>query len=129
MSLLSTQHLCCRYNGTPDILKGIDLALTPGDFVGVIGPNGSGKSTLIKALSGVMPPSSGTVLLLQKPLNAYPRKNVARRLAVIPQETEITFDFTVSEIVLMGRTPHLGRFQSLRRHDMEIVEAAMQALR
>lgn len=125
MPLLSTQYLFCRYNGTPDILKGVNLSLNPGDFVGVIGPNGSGKSTLIKALSGVLPSSSGIVLLFDRPLDTFPRRDVARRLAVIPQETEITFDFTVSEIVLMGRTPHLGRFQSLRRRDMDVVEEAM----
>lgn len=125
MSLLSAANLSYRYGDDPEVLKGIDISLEQGDFLGVIGPNGSGKSTLIRALCGGLQPTSRAVSLLGRPLSAFTHREVAQRIAVIPQDTEIAFDFTAEEIITMGRLPHLRRFQSLRRRDLDVIDEAM----
>jgi iron complex transport system ATP-binding protein len=107
------------------ILRDFDLDVSRGDFVGLLGPNGSGKSTCVRLLSGVVRPLSGTVLLDGTSLADLPRRTVARRLAVVPQLTAPTFAFTVREFVMMGRTPHLGRLQSERKEDHEVVTEAL----
>lgn len=96
-----------------------------GDFVGVLGPNGCGKSTLIRALSGVLPLEAGDVRLFGKPVSSLSRREVARQIAVIPQDRGALFAFSVMEVVLMGRTPHIGRFEAVRQKD---VDAAIWAL-
>ena len=81
-------------------------------FVGILGPNGSGKTTLLRLLSGTLPPARGTVPLDGATSRAVPRTALARRMAVVPQETHLAFDYTVLEVALMGRYPHLGRSRS-----------------
>lgn len=94
--------------GLPPILAEFTLALTPGVFTGVIGPNGSGKSTLVRALSRALKPSQGAVLLDEKDLYAgYSARSSAQTIAVVPQETSVSLDFSVRDIVRMGRAPHL----------------------
>ena len=97
-----------------------------GEFLGVIGPNGSGKSTLIRALTGILSPESGTVELNGQNIAHLSTKEIARTLAVIPQDTTVHFNFTVLEMALMGRTPHLSRLQRASQSDYE---CALKALR
>jgi iron complex transport system ATP-binding protein len=92
-------------------VDGVSLAVPAGSVIGVLGPNGSGKTTLIKLLSGALAPRSGTIQLDGKALGGYGKAELARRLAVVPQDTHLAFDYTVLEIVLMGRYPRLGAFQ------------------
>ena len=122
---LLADGLVCDYGNEP-VLKGIDLTLWPGGFVGVIGPNGCGKSTLIRALSGVLPLRSGRVMLNGRPIREMSRREVAREIAVIPQDTTMMFAFTVMEVVLMGRTPHIGRFEAVRPRDLEVATWALE---
>lgn len=122
--ILTAADLHCAY-GDVEILKGVDLYLHAGDFVGIIGPNGSGKSTLLRALSGTLPASRGEITLFGKQLSDLSRREIARRIAVIPQDTPVLFAFSVMDIVLMGRTPHIGRFRGLREGDMEIALRAL----
>src|SRR5512138_3327030 len=84
------------------ILRGLDLALRPGEMVGILGPNGSGKTTLLRVASGVLHPRGGSVELQGQPLRALGRREVARRLAVVPQEVFVPFALSAAEIVLMG---------------------------
>jgi len=105
----------------------VSLRVDGGAIVGVLGPNGSGKTTLIKLLSGAMPPTAGTVALEGRPLATTPRAALARRMAVVPQETHLAFDYTVLEIVLMGRYPRLGAFQIEGPDDMAAAHEALIA--
>ena len=92
------------------VIRGVSLSVPRGGFLGILGPNGSGKTTLLKLIGGAIAPTSGTVRLDGRQVSAIPRRELARRLAVVPQETHLAFDYTALEIVLMGRYPHLGAF-------------------
>lgn len=109
-----------------EILKDISFNVECGGFVAVIGPNGSGKSTLLKNISAALTPRQGVVLIDQQ--NVYKMKSgeLAKKMAVVPQETDAQFPFTVLETVLMGRMPHLRRFQGEGERDMAIARWAMQ---
>ena len=108
-------------------LGGVSVALEPGSLTGLLGPNGCGKTTLLKVLAGVLAPHEGNVTLEGQPLAGMARRDVARRIAVVPQETHPAFDFTVLEIVLMGRHPHLGAFQLEGPSDLAIAREALAA--
>lgn len=109
------------------VLEDISFHIRGGDFVGIIGPNGSGKSTLLKNMSRVLAPQGGAIYLAEEDLEKIPRGRLARKIAVVPQETAVNFAFTVEEVVLMGRTPHLGRFQWEGPEDRRIAREAMEA--
>jgi iron complex transport system ATP-binding protein len=95
--------------------------------LGILGPNGSGKTTLLRLLSGTRAPMAGDVLLDGTPLGRLSRRAIARRIAVVPQETHLAFDYTVMEMVLMGRHPHLGLFELEGPRDFEIARDALRA--
>jgi iron complex transport system ATP-binding protein len=107
------------------ILDEVTVTLTPGVLTTIIGPNGSGKSTLLRVLAGVWPLTDGAVTLDGESLLQMPRREVARRLSFLPQETRCDFAFTVEEIVAMGRHPHRGRFAAENAHDREAVHDAL----
>lgn len=112
--------------GTP-IIAGVTVEVRPGGFTGILGPNGSGKTTLLKILSGTLRPARGRVTLDGIDLNGIPRTLLARRMAVVPQETQLAFDYSVLEVVLMGRYPHLGAFEIEGPADFEIAREALRA--
>jgi iron complex transport system ATP-binding protein len=107
------------------ILNGISLCLEPGELLAIVGPNGSGKSSLLRALAGLWQPSAGEVLLDQKSLTRYSRRELARHISFVPQDTRIGFAFTVEELVSMGRYPHRGRFAREDARDRAAVQSAM----
>jgi len=92
-------------------LADVSVEITPGSLTGLLGPNGCGKTTLLKLLCGVLRPHGGAVMLDDRPLSAFTRRELARHIAVVPQETHPAFDYSAMEMVLMGRHPHLGAFQ------------------
>ncbi len=92
-------------------LANVSVEITPGSLTGLLGPNGCGKTTLLKLLCGVLRPQGGTIALDGRLLASLTRRELARRVAVVPQETHPAFDYSVMEMVLMGRHPHLGAFQ------------------
>jgi iron complex transport system ATP-binding protein len=106
-------------------LEDVSLCVQPGEVVGLLGPNGSGKSTLIKILSGVLPYTQGHVRLDGRDLRHLPRREVAKSLAVVPQEPIFSFPFTALEIVLMGRYPHLGGFVFESARDVALAREAL----
>ncbi|MDD2777483.1 MAG: ABC transporter ATP-binding protein [Methanocellales archaeon] len=122
---LRINNIACRYEST-SVLEDIELSALGGDFIGVIGPNASGKSTLIRSISRTLRPYMGAILLDEKDVYALPSKEVAKKLAVVPQESVITFAFTALEIVLMGRNPHIGRFDAEGADDLAIARKAME---
>lgn len=93
--------------GRRSVLQGVSLQLAPGEFVGLIGPNGAGKSTLLRALSRTLPLQRGTVHLGGDPIDRLTAREIARRIAFVPQSEPTLFEFTVRDVVLMGRYPHL----------------------
>jgi iron complex transport system ATP-binding protein len=113
--------------GTEPVLHGVSLAVAQGSLVGILGPNGSGKTTLLRLLSGTLAATRGRVTLDGADLARLPRRAVARRLAVVPQETHLAFEYSVLEIALMGRYPHLGRFALEGPADVELARAALAA--
>jgi len=114
--------------GRGPVLDGVSLAVGAGEIVGVIGPNGSGKTTLVRLLAGVLRPQAGHVTLGGTRLDALARRDVARRLAVVPQDSALEFPFTALEVVLMGRAPHLPPLAFPRARDLAIARAAMARL-
>jgi iron complex transport system ATP-binding protein len=109
------------------VLTGVSLAVGRGDLVGVLGPNGSGKTTLLHVLAGGLMPRTGSVVLDGRPMSEWSRREVARRLAIVPQDTHAPFDFSVLDIVLMGRFPHLGAFALEGPEDLAIARGALRA--
>jgi iron complex transport system ATP-binding protein len=112
---------------TQAVLKDVSFDVDRGTIVGLLGPNGSGKTTLVRIIAGMLRPDSGRVLLEGASVNDLPRRDLARRVALVPQETQTTFDFTVLDMVLMGRYPHLGPFELERPADLAIARDALRA--
>ena len=125
--LIDTQHVTYRIDGSR-ILHDVSLSLSPGEFVGLIGPNGAGKSTLLRVLGGLWSGAEGTIRLKGHPLKSYTPREVATLVAHVPQDTVVDFAFTAREIVLMGRSPHLGRFEVERTEDRVVAEEAMRRM-
>lgn len=121
---IDARALCFRY-AQKLVVEDVSVALAPGEMLGVIGPNGSGKSTLLRLLSGVLQPSRGEIRVHDRPLTGYGRRELGRAIAVVPQDTLIEFPFSVTEVVLMGRSPHLGGFAFEGDRDLEVARAAM----
>ncbi len=112
--------------GRKTLLSGVSLVLNPGELLAVIGPNGAGKSTLLRLLAGETRPSRGAVRLDGRPLDGWNRRALARRRAVLPQSSSLSFPFTVGEVVLLGRAPHTGGVEgaldrAIARHALEAV--------
>ncbi len=122
--MIELHHLRAGY-GAAMILNDLMLDLRAGSMVGLIGPNGAGKTTLLKLLMGLMRPISGEILVLGRPVAAYRRRALARRMTLVPQDTQIGFAFDVQDIVAMGRNPHLGRFRVPGAHDLKVIRQAM----
>ena len=108
-------------------LHGISLAIPGGAVFGILGPNGSGKTTLLRVLAGILQPAAGRVSLDGVDLRRIPRRAIARRMAVVPQETHLAFDYSVLEIALMGRYPHLGNFGLEGPGDVRVARDALAA--
>jgi iron complex transport system ATP-binding protein len=109
------------------VLNGVSARFPRGGLIGILGPNGSGKTTLLRLLGGLLRPSGGRVVLDGADLHAIPRATVARRMAMVPQETQLAFEYTVLEMATMGRYPHLGAFEIEGPEDLEIAREALRA--
>ena len=109
------------------VLKDVDLDIHEGEMVGILGPNGSGKSTLLRIMNGLIHPQEGSVRIRGLNLAGLKRTMIAREIAMLAQEQHFRFDFSVLEIVLMGRFPHLKRLQFEGEKDLEIAGKALAA--
>jgi iron complex transport system ATP-binding protein len=124
--LLQAAEVTFGYTEAP-VVRDVSLEVPAGGFVGIIGPNGSGKTTLLRLLAGTRTPQRGAICLDGAPLGSIRRAEVARRMAVVPQETQLAFDYSVLEVVLMGRYPHLGAFEIEGPRDIELARTALAA--
>jgi iron complex transport system ATP-binding protein len=108
------------------VIDDIHLSLGSGKLYGVIGPNGSGKTTLLDLLAGHRQPDEGGVYYHGKALTSFSKKQLAREVALVPQNFYINFPFTVKEIVMMGRYPYIPRFSAPTKDDLNILQNVMQ---
>ncbi|MBS3897454.1 MAG: heme ABC transporter ATP-binding protein [Dethiobacter sp.] len=122
---IAVQNLSFTY-AEHKVLTEISLTVESGNFFGIIGPNGSGKTTLLKLLSRVLRPESGLVKLGERALDSYSQNDLAKVMAVVVQDTFAGYLFSVEEIVMMGRTPYLGRFQAETLQDYALVRQALE---
>jgi iron complex transport system ATP-binding protein len=111
--------------GLREILRGVTLGLRRGEMLALAGPNGSGKTTLLRVASGVLPATGGVVRVSGRPTASYSRRELAREMAVVPQDAHIAFPFRAGEVVLMGRSPHLGPLGFETAADLRVAEEAM----
>lgn len=111
----------------PLVLDRVSIDVDRGATVGLLGPNGSGKTTLLRIIAGILTPQSGAVQLNDVPIAQFDRRQLAQRVAMVPQDTHSTFDFTVLDIVLMGRFAHLGPFMLEGQSDLAIARRALES--
>ena len=123
-TLVKVDKLSGGYHKTL-VVKDIFFTIKKGDFLGIIGPNGSGKSTLLRLMSRALSPSSGSIAFEGKDIGQMPLKEFCRKVAFVLQDTLINFSFSVEEIVLMGRIPHLRRMQFETKSDFSITHHAL----
>ena len=110
------------------VVSGLDLAIRPGEFWGLLGPNGIGKTTLLKCLAGLHEPAGGAVRLESRPIDELPRRLLARHLGMLQQHTAYVFDSSVMQTALTGRHPHLGYWAREGPHDFALADAALHAV-
>jgi iron complex transport system ATP-binding protein len=125
--LLETHALVAGYGPSP-VLRGVDFAVRAGELWAVLGPNGTGKSTLLRGVLGMLPWTRGGVRLLGRERSAWDARELARRVAWVPQTFEPAEGFSGLELVLMGRSPHLGLWGLTSERDVALARAALQEL-
>jgi iron complex transport system ATP-binding protein len=123
--MLQATDVWFGYDAAAPVVRGVSLAVPAAGIVGILGPNGSGKTTLLRMLAGTRQPQRGSVTLEGAPLTRFTRTALARRMAVVPQETQLAFDYTVSEVAMMGRYPHLGAFEIEGPADLAVIEETL----
>ncbi len=123
--VISVNNLNYSY-GNISVLRGISFHIQRSDFFIIIGPNGSGKTTLLRLLAGIISAGDSRIDVLGDSIGSYTRKALARKIAYVPQTVPVDFPFTVSEVLLMGRSPHLGMLGLEREKDLVIVKQAME---
>lgn len=126
-SFLEIRNLTCGYR-RKKIVFDASFSMDAGEFVCIIGANGCGKTTLLKTILGLLPPMGGAAFLQGKDIAAMSDRDRAKEIAYIPQAHTPPFPFSVSDVVLMGRTPHIGRFSSVAHEDKRIVWEALETL-
>jgi iron complex transport system ATP-binding protein len=124
MSELVAENVVLSRGGRT-ILDRVSVRIEPGAFLSIVGPNGSGKSSLLKVLAGIWPLSAGSVRLDARSISDFGRRELAQRVAFVPQDTRMDFAFTVEEVVAMGRHPRRGRFERATPADRKAVEDAL----
>jgi len=123
--MISIKQVSFSY-GENLVLHNINLSVQEGEVVSLLGPNGSGKTTLIKLVSGVLRPATGDIHLNGSTLGGMKRRQVAQRVAVVPQQFSMPFAFTLREVVLLGRTPFHSIFSDECERDHTVVQQAME---
>lgn len=129
MSILKVENLVCGYDPKKPIVKDISFFVEDGQFVGIVGPNGSGKTTLLRAVVGLLKIQHGSIVISQHRIEHLDRKELARRIAFVPQLMEPVEGFSVEDLVMLGRTPYFERFSFETAEDYEAVKWAIEELK
>ncbi len=124
---LSAEGVSFSYADGPPVLSTVTAHIPRGGLVGILGPNGSGKTTLLRLFAGLLRPAKGRVMLDGADLRTFSRAEIARRMAMVPQETQLAFEYTVLEMAMMGRYPHLGAFEIEGPADLAVAREALRA--
>jgi iron complex transport system ATP-binding protein len=122
--VLRVEALDFGYPGRP-VLRGVDFAARAGEIIALCGPNGAGKSTLLRVILGLLPARAGRVLLAGDAVSALPRREIARRAALLMQDSPLDLPLSAREVVALGRLPHLRRFQAEGADDSAAIDAAL----
>jgi iron complex transport system ATP-binding protein len=120
---------CFSYDGRDNVFEDINLSLTRGEVLCILGPNGTGKTTLIKCLNGLLKLNKGEIHLSGVNINSLPKGDLARQIGYIPQGHQPVFPFTVLDVVVMGRAPHLSSLSSPSSQDFEIARKCLEKLK
>ncbi|MFD1512555.1 heme ABC transporter ATP-binding protein [Halomarina rubra] len=112
--------------GGARILDDVSFGIESGTFTAVCGPNGAGKTTLLRTVNGALSPDAGRVVVDGEDVATLSAKAIARRVATVPQDTSVAFDFPVRDVVAMGRTAHRGRFERATADDRDAVDRALE---
>jgi iron complex transport system ATP-binding protein len=123
-AVLEARGVSAGYPGRR-VLRELDFSAFAGELVAIVGPNGAGKSTLVRVLAGTLPVTAGEVRLFGRRLDKLARRDIARRLAVVPQESDVAFGFSVRQVVMMGRAPHQSGLLLARPEDEQAVDSAL----
>ncbi|MBW1722578.1 MAG: ABC transporter ATP-binding protein [Deltaproteobacteria bacterium] len=124
-SLFEVEDVCFSYGREP-VLEHLSFTIDPGLFYVIVGPNGCGKTTLVDLLTGRKRPASGTIRFRGRRVDSYRKRALARMVALVPQDFQVYFDFTVQEVVMMGRHPFIKRFEAPSGEDLRIVGEVMR---
>jgi iron complex transport system ATP-binding protein len=124
--MLEVQNIAIGYGTREEVVADVSFRLRAGEILAIAGANGAGKTTLMRALNGALPVSKGEILLESKPLKTFSRREIARRITVVAQETETKFPVTVLEFVLAGRFAHGGAFGWESARDLEVARTALE---
>lgn len=125
MSIICAENINFSY-AAKQVMEDVSFAVDEAQIVAIIGPNGSGKTTLLKIINGTLFPNTGQMLIDGKDTSRWSRQEIARKVAIVPQETAVIFPFYAEEIVLMGRFPHLSNYRFEDKKDYRIVHEAME---
>ncbi len=125
MTIVNARNIQFSYAAKP-VMKEVSFAVDEAQIVAIIGPNGSGKTTLLKIMNGTLLPDTGQMLIEGKETSRWKRKDIAQKVAIVPQETSVVFPFYAEEIVLMGRFPHFSRYRFEDKKDYRIVQEVME---
>lgn len=127
--VLKIENLVCGYNPLKPVIKDLSFEVSEGQFVGIVGPNGSGKTTLLRAIVGLLKKDKGLIIINNHQIEKLDRRELARRVAFVPQLMEPVDGFTVHELVLLGRTPYFNRFSFGNDDDYDAAEWAIGELK
>lgn len=124
-TLIDINNITLSYRDK-SILSGVSFDVAAGDFFVIIGPNGAGKTSLLKTMAGLQKIQQGSIKIKGREISLYPRKRLSQIMAIVPQQIEVGFPFTVADTVIMGRTPHLGFLGMESPEDFHIADEAMK---
>lgn len=124
-SIISLEGISFTYNQHP-VLQDINLSILPGQFIGIIGPNGSGKTTLLKLISGILSPKQGKIKIFNEDIDTISRKKIAKMISLVPQDSFISYNYKVKEVVFMGRIPFINQWRGETALDYQISREAME---
>ncbi len=128
MTVLKVEHLVCGYGKKP-IINDVSFEVEDGHFVGIVGPNGAGKTTLLRAIVGLLEIRGGSIVIGNHKIENLDRRELARRIAFVPQLMEPVDGFSVEDLVMLGRTPYLDRFSFEQNDDYDAVKWAIEELK